>query len=95
MTHIINGVILPTENYNNLRYAGAAVHVVRQPRQQITIYDATSDEGVAPFHIYTFIAARDADEGPQKKFTVSSFWMGVYEVTHDEFDIFFKDSGKG
>lgn len=34
---------------------------------------------------------RDADEGPQKNFTVSSFWMGAYEVTHDEFDIFFKD----
>jgi len=35
---------------------------------------------------------RHADEGPQKKFTVSSFLMGVYEVTHDEFDIFFKDN---
>jgi len=35
---------------------------------------------------------RDPDEGPQKNFTVSSFWMGVYEVTHDEFDIFFKDA---
>ena len=36
--------------------------------------------------------ARDADEGPQKKFSISPFWMGVYEVTHDEFDIFFKDA---
>src|SRR5262245_16150703 len=35
---------------------------------------------------------RDADEGPQKKFTISPFWMGAYEVTHDEFDIFFKDA---
>lgn len=35
---------------------------------------------------------RDADEGPQKKFTISSFWMGAFEVTHDEFDIFFKDA---
>ena len=35
---------------------------------------------------------RNEDEGPQKKFTVSSFWMGAYEVTHDEFDIFFKDA---
>ena len=34
---------------------------------------------------------RDNDEGPQKKFTISPFWMGVFEVTHDEFDIFFKD----
>lgn len=35
---------------------------------------------------------RDADEGPQKKFIISAFWMGAYEVTHDEFDIFFKDA---
>src|SRR5262245_28863018 len=35
---------------------------------------------------------RDVDEGPQKKFTVSPFWMGSFEVTHDEFDIFFKDA---
>ena len=35
---------------------------------------------------------RDADEGPQKKFTISPFWMGSFEVTHDEFDIFFKDA---
>ena len=35
--------------------------------------------------------ARDSDEGPQKKFTISPFWMGAFEVTHDEFDIFFKD----
>ena len=34
---------------------------------------------------------RDVDEGPQKKFTISPFWMGAFEVTHDEFDIFFKD----
>ena len=35
---------------------------------------------------------READEGPQKRFTVSPFWMGAFEVTHDEFDIFFKDA---
>ncbi len=35
---------------------------------------------------------RDKDEGPQKKFTISPFWMGAFEVTHDEFDIFFKDA---
>jgi formylglycine-generating enzyme required for sulfatase activity len=33
---------------------------------------------------------RSADEGPQKTFSISSFWMGIYEVTHDEFDIFLK-----
>jgi formylglycine-generating enzyme required for sulfatase activity len=30
-------------------------------------------------------------EGPQKKVNVSGFWMGVYEVTHDEFAAFFND----
>lgn len=35
---------------------------------------------------------RAADEGPQKKFSISPFWMGAFEVTHDEFDIFFKDA---
>jgi formylglycine-generating enzyme required for sulfatase activity len=34
---------------------------------------------------------RKKDEGPQRKVTVSSFWMGEFEVTHDQFDIFFKD----
>jgi formylglycine-generating enzyme required for sulfatase activity len=35
---------------------------------------------------------RATDEGPQKKFIISAFWMGAFEVTHDEFDIFFKDA---
>ena len=35
---------------------------------------------------------RGVDEGPQKTFSISPFWMGTYEVTHDEFDIFFKDA---
>jgi formylglycine-generating enzyme required for sulfatase activity len=35
---------------------------------------------------------RAADEGPQKIFSISPFWMGAFEVTHDEFDLFFKDA---
>ena len=31
------------------------------------------------------------DEGPQKMVTVSPFWIGVYEVTHDQFGVFYKD----
>lgn len=31
------------------------------------------------------------DEMPQRAVTISPFWMGVYEVTHDEFDQFFND----
>jgi formylglycine-generating enzyme required for sulfatase activity len=34
---------------------------------------------------------RNTDEGPQKKINVSAFWMGAFEVTRDEFDVFYKD----
>jgi len=34
---------------------------------------------------------RKPDEGPQKQITISSFWMGAFEVTHDQFGIFFKN----
>ena len=34
---------------------------------------------------------RRSDEGPQKQVTVSPFWMAAYEVTHDQFGVFFKD----
>ncbi len=30
-------------------------------------------------------------EGPQKKIEISAFWMGVHEVTHDEFLQYFND----
>lgn len=36
---------------------------------------------------------RKPDEGPSKNITISPFWMGAYEVTHDQFGIFFKDDG--
>ena len=32
-------------------------------------------------------ADRKADEGPQRKIKVSPFWMGKYEVTWDEYDV--------
>jgi formylglycine-generating enzyme required for sulfatase activity len=35
--------------------------------------------------------ARDPDEGPQKKIKISPFWMGVYEVTYEEYNTFFTD----
>ncbi len=34
---------------------------------------------------------REKDEGPQKKILLSAFWMGTFEVTRDEFDVFLKD----
>src|SRR6478736_3260054 len=30
-------------------------------------------------------------EGPKKKVELSAFWMGIYEVTHDDFLVFFND----
>src|SRR5688572_1605987 len=36
-------------------------------------------------------AGRDEDEGPQKKITLSAFWMGEHEVTFAEWDVFFKN----
>jgi len=35
---------------------------------------------------------REGDEGPQRKVTVAAFWMGTFEVTRDEFDVFYKDA---
>lgn len=34
---------------------------------------------------------RNTDEGPQKEIQVAPFWMGAYEVTRDELDVFLKD----
>lgn len=34
---------------------------------------------------------RSTNEGPQKNIQLSAFWMGAYEVTRDEFDVFYKD----
>lgn len=34
---------------------------------------------------------RKADEGPQKQITLSPFWIGTFEVTHDQFGVFFRD----
>ncbi|WP_126248476.1 formylglycine-generating enzyme family protein [Chitinophaga rhizosphaerae] len=31
---------------------------------------------------------RGADEGPQKKVKVDAFWMGAYEVTFDQYDLY-------
>jgi len=34
---------------------------------------------------------RKPNEGPRKEVSVSPFWMGVYEVTHDQFGNFFRN----
>lgn len=35
--------------------------------------------------------AAQPSEQPQRTVAISPFWMGAHEVTHDEFDVFFKD----
>lgn len=35
--------------------------------------------------------ARKADEGPVRKVNIGAFWMASFEITHDIFDIFFRD----
>jgi formylglycine-generating enzyme required for sulfatase activity len=34
---------------------------------------------------------KDEDEGPQKKVTLSPFWIGEHEVTFSEWDLFFRN----
>ncbi|MEO5976971.1 MAG: SUMF1/EgtB/PvdO family nonheme iron enzyme [Chryseolinea sp.] len=36
-------------------------------------------------------AGRDEDEGPEKKVTLTGFWMGEHEVTFSEWDAFFRN----
>src|SRR6476620_7588588 len=36
-------------------------------------------------------SGRDSDEGPQKSFLISPFWMSVYETTYDEHNAFFTE----
>ena len=35
---------------------------------------------------------REVDEGPQRTIAIPAFWMGIYEVSRDEFDVFFNDN---
>ena len=34
----------------------------------------------------------NTSEKPARKLTVSPFWMGAYEITHDQFNVFYKDN---
>ncbi|MFH5886129.1 formylglycine-generating enzyme family protein [Halalkalibaculum sp. DA3122] len=34
---------------------------------------------------------REEDEGPSKKVSVDSFWMGIHEITWDQYDLFVKE----
>ncbi|MEP6947833.1 MAG: SUMF1/EgtB/PvdO family nonheme iron enzyme [Ginsengibacter sp.] len=34
---------------------------------------------------------RNEDEGPQRNVSISPFWMAAFEVSRDDFDVFYKD----
>lgn len=36
-------------------------------------------------------ASSNANEKPAKNISVSGFWMGAFEITHDQFNVFYKD----
>jgi formylglycine-generating enzyme required for sulfatase activity len=38
---------------------------------------------------------KEADETPQRKITISPFWMAAYEISRDAFDVFYKDETTG
>jgi formylglycine-generating enzyme required for sulfatase activity len=66
---------------------------------QFTLPGAAIQSKMVPVNAGSFLMGssdtekdRDADEGPQRKVTIAAFWMGAYEVTRDEFDVFFKDA---
>ncbi|MDR8392539.1 formylglycine-generating enzyme family protein [Aliifodinibius sp. S!AR15-10] len=40
---------------------------------------------------FTMGSTENEDEGPPKKVTVDSFWMGVHEITWDQYDLFVKE----
>lgn len=61
--------------------------------QQIPGSEVKFDMALVPGGTYTMgspedEAGRNEDEGPQFEVTVDSFWMGIYEVTYDEYNIF-------
>ncbi len=36
---------------------------------------------------------RREDEGPQRNLTIEAFWMGAFEVTHDQLNVYLHDAG--
>lgn len=65
---------------------------------QFTVPGSTISCSMAPIPAGSFLMgssdtekARETDEGPQRKVTIAAFWMGIFEVSRDQFDIFYND----
>ena len=66
---------------------------VEERTDTITGTDVTFDMVLIPAGTYKIGSPeseenREADEGPQKEVKLDAFWMGKYEVTFDEYEIF-------
>ncbi|RYZ28784.1 MAG: formylglycine-generating enzyme family protein [Chitinophagaceae bacterium] len=80
--HILSAQVKPTSfkpYEQNIKGTAVKFKLVPIPAGSFTMGSPASEKG------------RKADEGPQQKVTVDAFWMGIHEVTHDEFLVFFDD----
>jgi formylglycine-generating enzyme required for sulfatase activity len=80
----------------------AGIARAQQP-QAFEAYTATIPESSVSFSMAAIPAGtfmmgsatsekgRSDDEGPQRHVSISAFWMGTHEVTHDEFLLFMND----
>lgn len=66
-------------------------YTAKIPGTEVTFNMVPIPEGTFKMGSADNEAGRGADEGPQKDISLSAFWMGEKEVTHDEFLVFFND----
>ncbi|MEO8172044.1 MAG: SUMF1/EgtB/PvdO family nonheme iron enzyme [Sediminibacterium sp.] len=81
----------------------AAFSLAQNPQTAFTVYQqkipgSALSFKMVPVNAGTFLIGSSSteknhagDESPQKNIKLSAFWMGAYEVTRDEFDVFLKD----
>ena len=65
---------------------------------KFTLPGSTIQSKMVPINAGSFLMGsadnekgREKDEGPQRTVAIAAFWMGAFEVTRDEFDVFYKD----
>jgi formylglycine-generating enzyme required for sulfatase activity len=76
------------QNKNGTVTNGTQKEAVNIPGTTLTIQMVTIKGG-------TFMmgdnSSSKVDEKPARQVTVSDFWIGAFEITHDQFDAFYKD----
>jgi formylglycine-generating enzyme required for sulfatase activity len=75
------------------QHAGDSFKVYKQPVPGSALYFTMVPVKGGSFLMGSSVREKDrnSDEGPQKNITISPFWMGAFEVSRDEFDVFYKD----